>query len=198
MADKDRIKKEDPSYKWKLLSVVMIGAFMAVLDSSIVTVSLPSIMANFGSNSTNVEWVLTGYMLAFAALMPLTAFLRDRIGYKVLFLGALALFTIGSLLCGLAPNLPVLIISRVIQALGGGAIAPTSMAMITEVFPIKERGKALGFWGLGIMFGPAIGPTLGGYLANTLGWRSIFLVNIPVGIVCLILGMELSCERCPA
>jgi len=182
--------KLDPSYKWKVLIVVMIGAFMAVLDSSIVTVTLPTIKADFGTNTSDVEWVLTGYMLAFAALMPLTAWLRDRIGYKVLFLTVLSIFTIGSLLCGMAWNLPSLIVARVIQALGGGAIAPTSMAMVTEVFPREERGKALGFWGLGIIFGPAIGPTLGGYLSNTLGWRSIFLVNLPVGIICFIIGFS--------
>lgn len=180
--------KASPRNKLNVLIVTMIGTFMAVLDSSIVNVSLPDIMANFGSNTTDIEWIMTGYMLAFAALMPLTAWLRDRVGYKYLFLSALGLFTAGSLLCGMAWNLPSLITARVIQALGGGAIMPTAMAMITEVFPKEERGKALGFWGLGVILGPALGPTLGGYLTNSFGWRSIFLVNLPVGIVVLLLG----------
>ncbi len=195
--DKESQKRSNPNYKWNVLMVVMIGAFMSVLDSSIVNVSLPAIMSDFGSNITDIEWIMTGYMLSFAALMPLTAWFRDRIGYKYLYLSSLAVFTIGSLLCGMAWNLPSLITARVIQALGGGAIGPTSMAMITEVFPREERGQALGFWGLGIIMGPAIGPTLGGYLTNTLGWRSIFLVNLPVGIAGLLIGWRVLTKDVP-
>jgi EmrB/QacA subfamily drug resistance transporter len=189
--------KRGRNYKWKVLIVTMIGTFMAVLDSSIVNVSLPAIKANFGCSTTDIEWILTGYMLSFAALMPLTAWLRERIGYKILFLSALGLFTVGSLLCGMAWNLPTLITARVIQALGGGAISPTAMAMLTEVFGREERGKALSYWGLGTILGPAIGPTLGGYLTHTLGWRSIFLVNLPVGIVCIFIGIRMLAEDRP-
>jgi DHA2 family multidrug resistance protein len=118
-------------------------------------------------------------------------------GYKLLFLANLSVFTFGSLLCGLAWNLPSLITARVIQAIGGGDIIPTTMAMITEVFPQEERGKALGYWGLGVILGPALGPTLGGYLTHTIGWRSIFLVNLPVGAVCLLLGALLLVKDKP-
>jgi EmrB/QacA subfamily drug resistance transporter len=173
----------DPAYRWGVLWVVMIGMVMAVLDGSIVNVSLPRMMADFGSNVDDIEWVVTGYMLAFATLMPLTGWLRNAIGHKRLYILSLTVFTCGSLLCGMAWNLPSLIAARVFQALGGGAIGPTSMSMISEVFPPKERGKAIGFWGMGIVVGPAVGPTLGGWLTNHFGWRSIFLVNLPVGIL---------------
>lgn len=170
------------NYKWRVMGIIMCGTLMAALDSSIVNVSIPAIMADFGASVDEVEWVVTGYMIAFATLMPLTAWLRDRIGYKILYMGSIVVFTAGSLLCGMAWNLPSLITARVIQALGGGAISPTGMAMITEVFDPHERGKAIGIWGMGIIMGPALGPTIGGYLTNHFGWRSIFLVNLPIGI----------------
>src|ERR1035441_6686692 len=166
------------AYKWEVLIVVMIGTLMAALDQSIVNVSLPDIMADFGSPVTDIEWVVTGYMLAFATLMPLTAWLREHIGYKQLFVGSLFVFTLGSLLCAMSWSLPSLVGARVIQALGGGAITPTGMAMITEVFEPHERGKAIGYWGVGVIVGPSFGPTLGGYLTNAFGWRSIFTVNL--------------------
>jgi MFS transporter, DHA2 family, multidrug resistance protein len=174
-----------PNYKWAVMGIVMIGTMMATLDSSIVNVSIPSIMADFGASIDEIEWVLTGYMIAFATLMPLTTWLRDHLGYKTLFMGSLFVFTLGSILCGAAWNMESLIGARIVQALGGGAIAPTGMAMISEVFPPQERGKAIGIWGVGIIMGPTIGPTLGGYLTKTFGWRSIFLVNLPIGIIAL-------------
>lgn len=180
-----------PNYKWIVMVIVMIGMIMSTLDSSIVNVSIPHIMADFGSNIADIEWVITAYMLAFAVLMPLTAWLRDRIGHKLLYTASLGIFTLGSLLCGLAVNIPTLIAARVLQALGGGAMTPTGMAMIAEVFDPKERGRAMGFFGVGIIIGPAIGPTLGGFLTESFGWRSIFLVNIPVGIFAMLMALEM-------
>lgn len=174
------------SYPWRVLGVVMLGTVMSALDASIVNVSLPNIMASLGASVDEVEWVVTGYMLAFSTFMPLTAWLRDRIGYRVLYIASLALFTVGSALCGLAPNLGVLVIARIIQAMGGGAITPTGMAMIAEVFPPEKRGRAFGLWGVGVMVGPALGPTLGGYLTEVFGWRSIFNVNLPIGVLGLL------------
>ena len=171
-----------PKYRWQVLGIVMIGTLMASLDQSIVNVSLPAIISDFGSSLDEIEWVVTGYMLAFATLMPLTAWLRVRVGHKVLFISSLFVFTLGSVLCGVAWDLPSLVFARVIQALGGGAITPTGMAMISEEFPPHERAKALGYWGMGVIVGPAFGPTLGGWLTHLFGWRSIFLVNLPVGI----------------
>lgn len=170
-------------YPWQVLGIVMIGTLMAALDQSIVNVSLPAIMADFGSSLDDIEWVVTGYMLSFATLMPLTAWFRDRVGHKALFIASLVIFVAGSILCGLAWNLPALVVARVIQALGGGAITPTGMAMISEEFPPEERARALGYWGMGVIVGPAFGPTLGGWLTNVFGWRSIFLINLPIGII---------------
>ena len=169
----------------------MIGTLMAALDQSIVNVSLPDIMADFGAPVNDIEWVITGYMLAFATLMPLTAWLREHIGYKNLYIGSLVIFTAGSILCALSWNLPTLVASRVIQALGGGAITPAGLAMISDVFEPHERGKAIGYWGVGVIVGPAFGPTLGGYLTNSFGWRSIFTVNLPIGIIGVLLAMAL-------
>lgn len=177
-------------YKWEVLIIVMIGTLMSALDSSIVNVSIPAIMADFGSSLDDIEWVITAYMLAFATLMPLTSWFRDRIGHKSLYVLSLIIFTVGSLLCGLAWNLPTLVIARVIQAVGGGAVTPTGMAMITETFEPHERGKALGFWGMGVVMGPAFGPTIGGYLTKHFGWPSIFLVNLPIGIFGVLLAIK--------
>jgi MFS transporter, DHA2 family, multidrug resistance protein len=179
------------NYRWIVMGIIMIGTMMATLDMSIVNISIPNIMADFGINVEDVEWVVTGYMLAFATLMPLTAWIRDHIGYKSLYIWSLFLFTLGSLLCGAAWNIESLVAARVLQALGGGAITPTGMAMISEVFPPGEKGKALGIWGMGFIVGSAIGPTLGGYLTNTFGWRSIFLINLPIGIITILLSIQL-------
>ncbi len=179
------------NYKWQVLWIVMIGTLMSALDASIVNVSIPAIMADFGSSLDDIEWVITSYMLAFAALMPLTAWLRDRIGHKQLYIASLVVFTLGSVFCGLAWNLPTMILARVLQAIGGGAITPTGMAMITETFEPHERGKALGFWGMGAVMGPAFGPTVGGFLTKYFGWPSIFLINLPIGILGVVMAWKI-------
>jgi DHA2 family multidrug resistance protein len=139
-------------------------------------------MTSYGVGLNEVKWVVTGYMLAYAVLMPATGWARDTFGSKRTFLFSLAVFTIGSLLCGLAWNNTTLVLARVVQAIGGGAIMPTGMTLITEVFEPHERGSAIGIWGLGAIIAPALGPTLGGFIVDTIGWRWIFFVNIPVGI----------------
>jgi DHA2 family multidrug resistance protein len=184
-------------YKWEVLGIVMIGTLMSALDASIVNVSIPAIMADFGSSLDDIEWVITSYMLAFAALMPVTAWLRDRMGHKSLYVLSLLVFTSGSLLCGVAWNLPTLILARIVQAVGGGAITPTGMAMITETFEPHERGRALGFWGMGAVMGPAFGPTVGGYLTKHFGWPSIFLINIPIGMIGIYLAIRILKEDRP-
>lgn len=183
--------QDDPNYKWKVLIVIMIGTLMATLDSSIVNVSIPSIMADFGASIDSIEWVVTGYMLAFAVLVPLTAWMRDRVGHKILYCTSLAIFVLGSVLCGLSWNVPTIVGARVIQAIGGGAIPPSAIAMLTEAFEPHERGQAMGWWGVGAIIGPAIGPTVGGYLTKYLGWPSIFFVNLPLGIIGLALALKL-------
>jgi len=173
----------DPNYRWKVLGIVMVGTLMSALDSSIVNVSLPKIMADFGASVDDIEWVITGYMLSFATFMPLTGWLRDRFGPKLLYTTALIVFTAASLMCGLAWNLSSLVAARVLQAVGGGALTPIGLAMISDVFSPKERPRALGYWGMGAVVGPTFGPTLGGYLTNQVSWRSIFMINLPIGII---------------
>lgn len=170
-------------YKWSALLVVVIGTFMVMLDSSIVNIAIPKMMNVFGSDLETVKWILTGYTLAMGAVVPITGFISDTFGIKKLFIGALGVFTIGSFLCGFAWSTNTMIAFRVIQAIGGGAIMPVGMSYIMQVFPIHERGKALGFWGIASMSAPAIGPTLGGYIIQYMDWRFIFYVNVPVGVI---------------
>ncbi|WP_088188435.1 DHA2 family efflux MFS transporter permease subunit [Desulfosporosinus sp. FKA] len=172
----------DSSYKWLALFVVVIGTFMVMLDSSIVNIAIPKMMNVFGTDLDSIKWVLTGYTLAMGAVVPITGFLSDTFGIKKLFIGALGLFTIGSFLCGFSWSNNVMVIFRVVQAVGGGAIMPVGMSYIMQIFPVHERGKALGFWGIASMAAPAIGPTLGGYIIQYMDWRFIFYVNVPIGI----------------
>ncbi|MFB6455322.1 MDR family MFS transporter [Chitinophaga sp. Hz27] len=166
-----------------ILIVIIMGTIMAGIDSSIVNISLPVMSRQFNCTLDEIEWVITVYMLSFSVLMPLTNWLKNRIGFFNLYLSAISIFTIGSLMCALSDNLPSLLAARVIQALGGGAMAPTSMAIISYVFPSRIRGTVLGWWGLGNLVGPAIGPTLGGILTEKFGWPSIFYINLPIGIL---------------
>ena len=175
--------------RWGVLGIIMLGTFMAVLDSSIVNVALPHMMSTFGVDREQIEWVATGFMMASAVVMPFVGWLTNRVNYKVLYLGSLVVFTLASAACALAWSYESLIIARILQALGGGAIQPIGMAIVAELFEPHERGKALGIWGMGIMAGPAIGPTLGGYLTDAYSWRTIFSVNLPVGALTLIAGM---------
>ncbi len=174
---------EHDSYKWWVLANVMIGTFMAVLDATIVDVSLAKLMAAFGISVDKVEWVITAYMLVFAVMLPTAGWIADHFGYKRTYFTALALFTAGSFLCGQAWSEDVLIISRIIQATGAGLLMPTGMAIITREFPPQQRGLALGFWGIAAAASVSLGPMIGGYLIDNINWNSIFNVNVPVGIV---------------
>jgi MFS transporter, DHA2 family, multidrug resistance protein len=173
------------SYKWWVLANIMIGTFMAVLDSTIVNVSLPKIMAAFGISVDKAEWVLTGYLLAFAIMLPSSGWFADHFGYKRLYMIALFLFTSGSLLCGLAWDENALIAFRVLQGLGGGIITPVGMAIVLREFPYNQRGTALGFWAIAAAGSVSFGPLIGGYLVDNFSWHSIFYVNVPIGIFAL-------------
>ena len=175
--------------RWGVLGIIMLGTFMAILDTSIVNVALPHMMSSFGVTRDKIEWVATGFMLTSAVVMPLVGWLTGRIDYKMLYLGCLAIFTVASALCAMAWSYESLIGARILQAMGGGAIQPIGMAIIAELFEPHERGRALGIWGTGIMLGPALGPTLGGYLTDAFGWRTIFSVNLPFGILTVLAGL---------
>ncbi len=178
---------------WTAMMTLVIGAFMAILDSSIVNVALPKLMAVFGVGAESIQWVATAYMLVSGMVVPVTGYLCDRFGSKRMYIFSLAVFTIGSGLCALAWNNNTLIAARVIQAIGGGMIMPVSMSMIYAIVPIEKMGLAMGIWGISAMAAPTIGPTLGGYLVDHMGWEWIFTVNLPVGVASIFLsGMLLN------
>ncbi|HWP96823.1 MAG TPA: DHA2 family efflux MFS transporter permease subunit [Syntrophomonadaceae bacterium] len=179
---------------WSILIVIILGTFMAILDSSIVNVALPKMMAIFNASTDDIEWILTAYMLTLGVIMPISGFLGDRFGYKRIYILALSLFVVGSGLCGLAWNLPSMIFARVIQALGGGIMQPLGMALIYRSFPRSKMGMVLGFWGIAAMAAPAIGPTLGGYLVDYVYWRLIFYINVPIGLLNIFLAGLLLTE----
>jgi EmrB/QacA subfamily drug resistance transporter len=182
-------KEEQASgYRWLALGVVIIGTFMSILDSSIVNIAITKMMSVYGVSLDKIDWVLTAYMLTLGSIIPLTGYLQDTFGSKKVYMFALAVFTLGSFLCGFAWNVSAMIASRVIQGIGGGMIMPVGMSLIFEIFPLEERGVALGIWGIASMAAPAIGPTLGGYIIQYLDWRLIFYVNVPIGIIGVILA----------
>ncbi|MED4603824.1 DHA2 family efflux MFS transporter permease subunit [Paenibacillus validus] len=167
---------------------LILGVFMAILDTSIVNVAIPKMMSVFGVNQSQIEWVVTAYALVSGALVPATGFLGDRFGYKKMYVISLAIFTIGSGLCGIAWSNNAMIVFRIVQAVGGGAMMPISMAMILRMIPVERRGIAMGMFGIAIMFAPATGPTLSGYIVEYLDWRLIFTINVPIGILDLFLS----------
>ncbi|OPJ64719.1 DHA2 family efflux MFS transporter permease subunit [Clostridium chromiireducens] len=180
--------KDSLMNSWLALGVVVIGTFMSILDSSIVNIALPKMMSVFGVSLDDIKWVLTAYTLALGAIIPLTGYLQEILGAKRVYIFALAMFTVGSMLCGVSWSNTSMIIFRVIQAIGGGMIMPVGMSIIYQVFPREKVGLALGFWGIASMAAPAIGPTLGGYIIEKMDWRLIFNINVPIGIIGVILG----------
>jgi MFS transporter, DHA2 family, multidrug resistance protein len=174
-------------HKYLIALAVVLAALMQVIDSSIVNVALPDMMGNLGANLDEIAWVSTGYILASVIVIPLTGFLGDLFGRKRYFVGSILVFTAASFFCGAAHSLGTLIMWRIIQGVGGGALMTVSQAVLLESFPPDEAGTAMALFGLGVMVGPTIGPTLGGYLVDTSGWPWIFYVNIPVGVVAAIM-----------
>ena len=174
-------------HRWMTAIAVMSCSFMQVLDTTVVNVSLPHMAGSLSSSVDEATWVLTSYLISNAIILPITGWLAGVLGRKRLLLIAVTGFTLSSLLCGLAPSLPMLIIFRVLQGATGGGLQPLSQAVLLEEFPGKEQGKAMAFWSLGIMAAPILGPTLGGWITDTWTWRWIFFINLPVGILSLLL-----------
>ncbi|MFY9912515.1 MAG: DHA2 family efflux MFS transporter permease subunit [Candidatus Sulfotelmatobacter sp.] len=164
---------------------MMSSAVMEVLDTSVVNVSLPHIAGSLSSSVDEATWVLTSYIVANAIILPITGWLANYLGRKRLLMTVVTGFTLSSVLCGLAPNLPALIFFRVLQGTTGGGLQPLSQAVLLEEFPGEERGKAMAFWGLGIVAAPILGPTLGGWITDSYSWRWVFYINVPVGILSL-------------
>ena len=172
---------------WIIAISVMLSTFMEVLDTTVVNVSLPHIAGNLSATVDEATWALTSYLVANAIILPITGWLANYLGRKRLLIFATSGFTIASFLCGLAPNLAFLIFFRVVQGACGGALQPISQAVLLESFPPEDRGKAMGFWGLGIVVAPMLGPVLGGWLTDSYSWRWVFYINVPVGIASVIM-----------
>src|SRR6266571_7977502 len=185
MAERDTSLREvNP---WIIVIAVMISTFMEVLDTTVVNVSLPHIAGNLSATPDEATWALTSYLVANAIILPLTGWLASHFGRKRLLIMAVVGFTAASFLCGLAPTLGALIVFRIIQGACGGALQPISQAVLLEAFPPKDRGKAMAFWGLGIVVAPMLGPVIGGYLTDNFSWRWVFYINLPVGLASVIM-----------
>ena len=174
---------EGAEHKYLIAFAVVLAALMQVIDSSIVNVALPDMMGNLGASLDEIAWVSTGYILASVIVIPLTGWLGDFFGRKRYFVGSIIIFTVASFLCGASHSLAELVFWRIIQGLGGGALMTVSQAVLFESFPRKEAGTAMALFGLGVMVGPTIGPTLGGWLTDNYGWPWIFYINIPLGML---------------
>ena len=172
--------------RWRVAAVVVVGLFMAVLDTTIVSVTLPQMQKAFHTDFATITWVANAYFLAQAAIIPIVGYLSDRVGTKLVFLTALILFTVGSALCALAPTKEALIGFRVFQGIGGGTLLPMAFAIIFRIFPPTERGMANALLGIPAVMAPGFGPTIGGYLSTSFAWNAIFLINVPIGVVALI------------
>ena len=175
------------SHRWLVTVSVLTGTIMAVLDASIVNVALPDMSGSLGASTTEITWVIAGYMLANVVIMPIIALLSERFGRKNFYIANIVLFTGASMLCGMARSLPLMVVFRILQGIGGGVLMTVSQAILRETFPPEEQGLAMGIYGMGVVVAPAIGPTLGGYLTDTYSWPWIFFINVPIGILCIFL-----------
>ena len=180
----EKINNSTPARNpWYSAGAVMLTIFMVVLDSSIANVALPNIAGSFSATRDESTWVLTSYLVANGVIIPSTAWFSTLFGRKNFLLIATIMFTLASLMCGMASSMSMLIIARVIQGIGGGAIMPIAQAVMMEEFPPEKRGMAMSVFGFGVIFAPIIGPTLGGWITDTYSWNWIFLINLPIGIL---------------
>jgi DHA2 family multidrug resistance protein len=177
-------------HKWLIALTVMTGTIMSALDMSIVNVALPHMRGTLGASVEEITWVSTGYILSNVIIMPIVAFLSSRFGRKNFYIFSVLLFTASSMLCGIAWDLTSMVVFRIMQGIGAGALIPVSQSVLRETFPPKEQAMAMGIFGVGVMLGPAIGPTLGGWLTDNYSWPWIFYINVPIGIINVLLVMK--------
>jgi len=164
---------------------IMLATIMQVLDTTIANVALPSMTGDLGASADTINWVLTSYIVAAAIMTPVTGWLSDRIGLRELFIVSVAGFVVASMACGMATSLTEMVIFRTLQGICGAALVPLSQTVLLNINSKEEHGRAMAIWGAGIMVGPIIGPTLGGWLTETFHWRYVFYVNLPVGLLAL-------------
>src|SRR6201993_5111172 len=197
MADAPQVLADAPqvwrpkSNPWLIAVVVAMAAFMEVLDTSIANVALPHLAGDLGASNDESTWVLTSYLVSNAVVLPISGWLATAFGRKKFFLLCIFMFTVTSLLCGIAPSLPILILFRVIQGAGGGGLQPMAQAILADPFPPQKRGLAFALYGITAVMAPTIGPTLGGFLTDNYSWRWIFYINLPVGLLTLYLVYRL-------
>jgi DHA2 family multidrug resistance protein len=178
-----------------IVFVAVLASLLEIIDTSIVNVALPTMMGNLGCTLEDISMVVTGYAIANAVVLPLSAWLGEKIGRRKYYLGCIFLFTLTSVMCGLAPNLETLTVFRILQGLAGGALLPTSQTLIYEQFPREKAGMAGAIFGMSVMIGPTLGPVMGGYLTDEFGWRSIFNINLPLGLIALFIGSTCIFDR---
>ncbi|MDE1154675.1 MAG: DHA2 family efflux MFS transporter permease subunit [Acidobacteriaceae bacterium] len=176
---------------WLIAATVALAAFMEVLDTSIANVALPHIAGDLGASQDQGTWVLTSYLVANAVVLPAGAWASSVIGRRNFFLACITVFTVASFLCGIAPSLPILLLSRIVQGAGGGGLQPMAQAIMADSFDEKRRGQAFALYGLVAVLAPSIGPTLGGWITDNYSWRWIFYINIPVGLLAFVLVTRL-------
>ncbi|ADW67739.1 DHA2 family efflux MFS transporter permease subunit [Granulicella tundricola] len=187
MPDETHLEAEwKPKYNpWAIALTVTLATFMEVLDTSIANVALPHIAGSLGASQEEATWVLTSYLVSSAVVLPISGWLSNRFGRKRFYMTCVAIFTVCSLLCGLAPTLPILIIARILQGAGGGGLAPSEQAILADTFSVEKRGQAFALYGTAVVIAPAIGPTLGGYITDNFNWHWIFFINLPIGLLSL-------------
>jgi DHA2 family multidrug resistance protein len=173
---------------WPVTVTVMLATLMVILDMTIVNVSLPHMMGSLGATSEQITWVLTSYIVAEGVMIPLSGYLADRFGRRRVIIFSIFGFVVSSALCGQAGTLQEIVIFRILQGMFGAPVIPLSQSTLVDSFPGAERGKAMAIFGLGVLLGPALGPTLGGYITENMNWRWVFYVNVPVGIINLMMA----------
>ena len=180
--------RNPPVNKWLITITVMLPTIMEIVDTSVANVALPHMQGSLNAGTDEITWVLTSYLVANAVVLPMTGWLSRMFGRKRFLITCIVLFTLASFCCGAAPNLGFLVFFRVLQGAAGGALIPNSQAILMETFPPKEQGMAMAIFGIGAMFGPIIGPALGGYVTDQLNWRWIFYINFPIGVIAVIMA----------
>src|SRR5437764_8688244 len=189
MAERSELSRSSAGDRnpWLIAIVVSIATFMLVLDTSIANVSLRHIAGSLAAGADESTWVLTSYLVSNAIILPVSGYLSTMFGRKRFYIACVALFTVSSLLCGLAPSLGWLIVFRILQGLGGGGLAPSEQSILADSFAPARRGMAFALYGVAVVVAPAVGPTLGGWITDNYQWRWIFFINVPVGAMSLLL-----------
>src|ERR1700754_1374825 len=172
---------------WTIIAVISIATFMVVLDTSIANVALGHIAGSLSASYDEATWVITSFLVANAIIIPISGWLADVFGRKPYYMFSVALFTLSSLACGLSVNLPMLIVARILQGVGGGGLAPVEQSMMVDTFPPAKRGAAFAAYGVVVIVGPILGPSLGGWITDSFSWHWVFLINVPIGILSLVL-----------